>query len=100
MFPAPEAGVVSSTSGESAENQGDGTAAVMWLNSIQRTGNDTLGGGSVASMPAVQFVADEMPNRVDGAIAGAAALFRPRMDSITTESGAQIVVSYQAPLCS
>jgi RHS repeat-associated protein len=100
MFPAPEAGVVSKTSGVSATNQGDGTVAVMWLNSIQHTGNDTLGGGTAASLPPVTFVADEMPNRVDGAITGAAALYRPRMDSITTESGAQIVVSYQSPQCS
>ena len=100
MFPAPEAGVVSSTSGVSATNQGDGTVAVMWLSSVRHTGNDTLGGGSVASLPAEAFVANEMPNRVDGAITGAAALFRPRMDSITTESGAQIVVSYAAPQCS
>jgi len=100
MFPAPEAGVVSATSGVSATHQGDGTVAVMWLSSIQHTGNDTLGGGTAASVPPITFVADEMPNRVDGAITGAAALYRPRMDSITTESGAQIVVSYAAPQCS
>ncbi|TMC11040.1 MAG: RHS repeat-associated core domain-containing protein, partial [Chloroflexi bacterium] len=100
MFPAPQAGVVSATSGVSATHQGDGTVAVMWLDSIQHTGNDTLGGGGAASLPAEQFVADEMPNRVDGAISGAAALYRPRMDSITTESGAQIVVSYATPQCS
>jgi RHS repeat-associated protein len=100
MFPAPEAGVVSKTSGVSAANQGDGTVAVMWLNSIQHTGNDTLGGGTAASLQPITFVADEMPNRVDGATTGAAALFRPRMDSITTESGAQIVVSYASPQCS
>jgi RHS repeat-associated protein len=100
MFPAPEAGVVSSTSGVSATNQGDGSVAVMWLGSIQHTGNDTLGGGAAATLPAETFVADEMPNRVDGATTGAAALYRPRMDSITTESGAQIVVSYATPQCS
>jgi RHS repeat-associated protein len=100
MFPAPEAGVVSSSSGVSATHQGDGTVAVMWLNSIQRQGSDTLGGGSAVSLPKLTFVAMETANRVDGAISGAAALFRPRMDSITTESGSQIVVSYADPQCS
>ncbi|QMU77975.1 RHS repeat-associated core domain-containing protein [Streptacidiphilus sp. PB12-B1b] len=95
MFPAPQAGVV--TSGVSSANQGDGTVAVMWLSSIQRTGQDALGGGAAASTPPVTFVADEMPNRVDGPLADGTtppALYRPRMDSVTTESGAQIVVSY------
>jgi RHS repeat-associated protein len=100
MFPAPQAGVVSVSSGESANNQGDGTVAVMWLNSIRRTGNDTLGGGSPVTLPPTTFTAMETPNRVDGATTGAAALYRPRMDYLTTESGDQIVVSYAAPDCS
>ncbi len=100
MFPAPQAGEVSSTSGVSAVNQGDGTVAVMWLNSIAHTGNDTIGGGADTPLPKTSFVAMETPNRVDGATTGAAALFRPRMDSITTETGAQIVVSYADPQCS
>jgi RHS repeat-associated protein len=100
MFPAPQAGIVSSSSGDSATDQGDGTVAVMWMTSIQHTGNDTLGGGGPVTLPAETFVADEMPNRVDGSTTGSAALYRPRMDSITTESGAQIVVSYASPQCS
>ena len=100
IFPAPQAGVVSCTNGDCATDQGDGTVAVMWLSSIQHTGSDTLGGGSAVGLPALTFVADEMPNRVDGATTGTAALYRPRMDSITTESGAQIVVSYAQPQCS
>ena len=95
MFPAPQAGVV--TSGVSSANQGDGTVAVMWLSSIQRTGLDTLGGGTSVTTPPVTFLADEMPNRVDGQLSDGTtppALYRPRMDSITTESGSQIVVSY------
>jgi hypothetical protein len=39
MFPAPEAGVVS------GPGVGDGAVAVMWLDSIQHTGEDKLAGG-------------------------------------------------------
>lgn len=100
MFPAPEAGVVSSASGVSATDQGDGTVAVMWLASIQHTGNDTLGGGPAVTLPPTTFTAMEMANRVDGATTGSAALFRPRMDYLETENGDQIVVSYAGSQCS
>ena len=101
MFPAPQAGpVYPTTPGVSASNAGDGTTAVLWLSGIARTGKDTLGGGAAAPMPQITFTAMMMANRVDGATTGAAALFRPRMDYIDTESGSQIVVSYYAPQCS
>ena len=101
-FPDPQAGIVTNptTSYDSPANPGDGTVAVMWLGSIQRTGNDTLGGGAAVPQPATSFVPDLMPNRVDGTTTGYAALYRPRMDSITTPSGEQIVVSYSTPSCS
>lgn len=91
MFPSPQAGVVSSSV---STDQGDGTVAVLWLSAIQRTGNDTLGGGSSAGTKPITFLAEMMQNRVDGNTTGSAALYRPRMDSITTETGAQIAVSY------
>ncbi len=91
MFPSPQAGVVSSSV---SADQGDGTVAVLWLASITRTGNDTLGGGSSAGTKPITFLAEMMQNRVDGNSTGSAALYRPRMDSITTEAGAQIAVSY------
>ena len=103
MFPAPQAGIVTQSSAVSKTNPGDGTVAVMWLSSIQRTGEDTLGGGSSVSTPLETFVADEMPNRVDGDLPDGTdppALYRPRMDSITTESGSQIVISYATDQCS
>jgi RHS repeat-associated protein len=88
-FPEPQAGL------------GEGTMAVMWLDSIQRTGDDTLGGGSpVTNLPATKFTPDEMSNRVDGDTTGAAPLYRPRLVEITTEAGAQIVIAYSAPQCS
>ena len=91
MFPSPQAGVVSSSV---SADQGDGTVAVLWLASITRTGNDTLGGGSSAGTKPITFLAEMMQNRVDGNSTGSAALYRPRMNSITTEAGAQIAVSY------
>lgn len=100
MFPAPQAGITSPAGGVSKTNPGDGTVAVMWLNSIQRTGNDTAGGGAAVPLPAITFTADMMPNRVDGATTGSAALYRPRMDYLTTETGSQVVVGYASPACS
>ena len=99
-FPAPQAGQVPAGSSVSASNPGDGTVAVMWLDSIQRKGQDTLGGGAAAQLPKTVFTADEMPNRVDGNTTGAAALYRPRLTEITTESGAQTVIAYSSSQCS
>ncbi|WP_194916372.1 RHS repeat domain-containing protein [Catenulispora rubra] len=99
-FPAPQAGLVPAGSSVSASNPGDGSVAVMWLDSIQRKGQDTLGGGTAAQLPKTVFTADEMPNRVDGNTTGAAALYRPRLVEITTDAGAQTVVAYSASQCS
>jgi len=96
-FPSPQYGIPSDPTKDEvcSPNCGDGSVAVMWLASIQHQGDDTLGGGaSTPPTPAVTFVPDMLPNRVDGTTTGYAALYRPRMDSITTETGAQIVVSY------
>jgi RHS repeat-associated protein len=100
-FPDPQAGLVSdpTKSYDSPSNPGDGTVAVMWLGSIQRTGNDTLGGGTAVTAPPTTFYPNLMPNRVDGTTTGFAALYRPRMDWIITPSGEQIVVSYSTPQC-
>lgn len=75
----------------------------MWLSSIQRTGDDTLGGGSSTADPAVSFTAEMMPNRVAGDLPNGTdppAMYRPRMDYLDTESGSQVVVAYQQPQCS
>jgi RHS repeat-associated protein len=96
MFPSPQATEISNLSSDEVckPNCGDGTVAVMWLASIQRTGDDTLGaGGAASALSAVTFIPEMMPNRVEYPANGVA-FYRPRMDSITTESGAQIVVSY------
>ena len=96
-FPDPQAGVVTdpTKSYDSPNNPGDGTVAVMWLGSIQHTGNDMLGGATTTAPSTTEsFEPNLMQNRVDGTTTGGAALFRPRMDTIDTESGSQIVVSY------
>ena len=65
-FPAPQAGLVAANDEDNSSNPGDGTTAVMWLDSIQRTGQDTLAGGSAVTLPPTTFTGDEMANRVDG----------------------------------
>ena len=97
-FPAPQAGV--STNPLSSTDVGDGTEAVMWLQSISRSGEDTLGGGTAPAAQTTTFIPDMMPNRVDGTTTGFAALYRPRIDAIVTPSGEQITVSYSTPQCS
>ena len=47
----------------------------MWLGSIQRTSNDTLGRASAVTLPPT-FFPDLMPNRVGGTTTGHSALFR------------------------
>ncbi|QMU68363.1 polymorphic toxin-type HINT domain-containing protein [Streptacidiphilus sp. P02-A3a] len=74
--------------------------AVMWLQSIQHTGEaDPYDGGSTAvTMNPVTFIGTEFDNRVDGG--DAPELFRPRISAIVTETGEVISVDYYAPDCS
>ena len=73
----------------------------MWLKSIQHTGEVTSAGGSKVTDPAVTFdpTADFMSNRVDGPSDGHSSLFRNRIAAITTESGAQLAVTYSKTDC-
>lgn len=77
----------------------DGNKPAMWLDSIQRTGLD---GTSGTSLPKVTFTWQEMPNRVDGtSLVPAPTIFnRPRMQTVTTETGEQIQVDFRLPACS
>ncbi|WP_062428633.1 RHS repeat-associated core domain-containing protein [Herbidospora daliensis] len=72
----------------------------MWLDSITHSGSGIKGGTAVTD-PAVTFSpgADPFPNRVDGANDGRTALNRFRIVSITTETGAQIGVTYLPSDC-
>ncbi|UQU62536.1 hypothetical protein COUCH_26335 [Couchioplanes caeruleus] len=79
---------------------GGNESTPMWLKSITHTGNVTSAGGPAVTDPAVVFNpnADVMPNRVNTPN-GHSSLFRSRIDTITTESGAQIGVTYSKPEC-
>lgn len=73
----------------------------MWLAGITRTGKVTTAGGAEVSDPEVVFDpgSEALPNRVDVIGDGRPSLFRYRIRTITTESGAQFVVTYSSPQC-
>ncbi|WP_328461087.1 RHS repeat-associated core domain-containing protein [Streptomyces sp. NBC_00448] len=77
----------------------DGNKPSMWLDSIERTGKD---GATDQQMPKVSFEWQELPNRVDGTnLIPAPTIFnRPRMKTITTETGEQIQVVFRPAACS
>ncbi|NIK61141.1 RHS repeat domain-containing protein [Kribbella shirazensis] len=75
---------------------GDGTAAPLWLDSITRTG---LATDTYVGLPPVKFAYQMKPNRVDSLTDGLPALNRPRIISITSESGGRINVAYAEAEC-
>lgn len=87
------------TLNQSYPDPSDGNKPTMWLDSIERTGDD---GAPTVPLPPVTFTPTEMPNRVDGTnLVPAPTIFnRPRIQTITTESGEQIQVDYKLPACS
>ncbi|WP_254548966.1 RHS repeat-associated core domain-containing protein [Catellatospora tritici] len=78
---------------------GDGTSPTLWLSSITRTGNDTTAGGSASpiAMPPIQFGSIQLQNRVDTVTDGLPAFYRYRIQSVTTESGSVVTVTYGRP---
>ncbi|MET9856363.1 polymorphic toxin-type HINT domain-containing protein [Streptomyces sp. NPDC006450] len=89
---------------QSFQDPGDGTSPTLWLDSIQRNASN---GKTAIKLPAVSFQATQFPNRVDGVVrrpdgtdASAPSYRRPRIQTITTETGGQINVAYKAPECS
>nr|WSX48990.1 polymorphic toxin-type HINT domain-containing protein [Streptomyces sp. NBC_00974] len=89
---------------QSFQDPGDGTSPTLWLDKIERTGSN---GKTAVKLPAVSFQATQFPNRVDGVVrrpdgtdASAPSYRRPRIQTITTETGGQINVAYKAPECS
>ncbi|RZU76703.1 RHS repeat-associated protein [Micromonospora kangleipakensis] len=80
---------------------GDNEGKPMWLSGITRTGKVTSAGGAEVSDPEVVFDpgAEALANRVDGMADGRSNLFRYRIRTITTESGAQISVTYSPTEC-
>jgi RHS repeat-associated protein len=73
----------------------------MWLAGITRTGKVTTAGGGEVSDPEIVFDpgAEALANRVDAMADGRSNLFRYRINTITTESGAQITVTYSPTQC-
>ena len=84
---------------QSFRDPGDGTKPPLWLDSVQRTGQN---GSTTVPLPKVKFTPVMMPNRVDGTnLVPAPAIFnRPRIQGITTETGESINVDYNLPDCS
>ncbi|MFC4110781.1 RHS repeat-associated core domain-containing protein [Micromonospora zhanjiangensis] len=78
---------------------GDGTSPTLWLSSIARTGSDTAAGGSASpiTLPSVSFNGIKLQNRVDGVTDGLPALYRQRIETVTTETGSVITASYERP---
>ncbi|WP_405825925.1 hypothetical protein OG241_49995 [Streptomyces sp. NBC_01390] len=76
-------------------------APTLWLDSVQHTGVDTLGGASgSASTPAVSFDPPlQLPNRV-GTIPQMPLMYHDRIQTVTTETGAETTVGYDRPNCS
>ncbi|MFF8597152.1 polymorphic toxin-type HINT domain-containing protein [Streptomyces sp. NPDC015220] len=76
-------------------------APTLWLDSIKHTGLDTLGGASAStSTPAVSFDPPvQLPNRV-GTIPQMPLMYHDRIQTVTSESGAQTTVTYDRPDCS
>lgn len=81
---------------------GENSGEPMWLAGVTRTGKVTTAGGAEVSEPEVVFDpgSDPRPNRVDASSSdGRSDLFRYRINTITTASGAQIAVTYSRPEC-
>ena len=74
---------------------GDDTSPTLWLSSIGHKGEDTTAGGSVAPLPDVTFTGVQKANRVDTTTDGLPALYRWRINTVTTETGAEISVNYE-----
>ncbi|QES57340.1 hypothetical protein DEJ51_26765 [Streptomyces venezuelae] len=86
------------------EAPGDGTSPSLWLESIQRS---AVNSRTPLTVPPVLFEPLQIPNRVDGVVkrpdgteASTSRYNRPRIQTITTETGGRINVVYKAPECS
>ncbi|MFE7131752.1 polymorphic toxin-type HINT domain-containing protein [Streptomyces sp. NPDC057638] len=75
---------------------GDSTDQSLWLDRIQHTGKR---GTDITANPIV-FGHQSKPNRVDGKIDDILPLTKPRLRTITTETGGQTRIDYQPADCS
>ncbi|MFI8242615.1 RHS repeat-associated core domain-containing protein [Streptomyces sp. NPDC085866] len=69
---------------------GDSTDQSLWLDEIRHTGKR----GTDLSLDPVKFSHVMMPNRVDGKSDDILPLNKPRLKTVTSETGAQTIVSY------
>jgi RHS repeat-associated protein len=85
---------------QSFVNPGDDTTtAPLWLNSIQRTGEDSSG-SSAPPLPPVTFTPESLPNRVEtpqDITDGYTEIPRERIETVTSETGEVTTVSYDSP---
>ncbi|WP_233444713.1 polymorphic toxin-type HINT domain-containing protein [Streptacidiphilus albus] len=91
---------VTGADGVDAKDEGS-LQAVMWLASIQHTGDaDTYdGGGTPITLGQATFAGVEIDNRVNDNDPSAPALYRPRIADIYTETGEAIAVNYNQTPC-
>ncbi|WP_370146118.1 RHS repeat-associated core domain-containing protein [Streptacidiphilus sp. EB129] len=78
--------------------------AVLWLQSVTHTGQDTTAGATAsASLNQVTFTGTEIDNRANDDMTGGTSsqvpLYRPRIATIQTETGESIAVTYNQPSC-
>ncbi|MFJ1805193.1 MULTISPECIES: polymorphic toxin-type HINT domain-containing protein [unclassified Streptomyces] len=94
-------GTVDPVTGTTVDPEDAGSLqAVMWLQSVRHTGEDTYGNGnSDIALNQVSFTGTEIDNRVDDDSPSAPPLYRPRISSIQTETGESIAVEYNAAPC-
>ncbi|MFD8309402.1 RHS repeat-associated core domain-containing protein [Streptomyces sp. NPDC059690] len=69
---------------------GDSTDQSLWLDEIRHTGKR----GTDLSLDPVKLSHVMLPNRVDGAADDILPLNRPRLKTVTSETGAQTIVTY------
>ncbi|MGW5449268.1 RHS repeat-associated core domain-containing protein [Streptomyces asiaticus] len=74
---------------------GDTSDQSLWLDEIKHTGKR----GSDLALDPVKFTHVFLPNRVDGASDDILSLDKPRLKTVTSEAGAQTIVSYEEADC-
>lgn len=76
-------------------NTGEVQNSTLWLQNIVHSGRV----GATTALPSVSFTAVMLDNRVDGASDGLSSLARPRIRTITSETGATTTVNYLETDC-
>lgn len=83
---------------QSFPDNGD-NAPTLWLDTIQHTGLDTLGGAGVSQMtPPVTFYPTQYANRV-GTIPSMPRMYHQRLSAVVSEAGAETDIVYDTPNC-